>query len=113
METKQMIIENIDSQMRPMDLKLIIKDIDFVRRENVPIEPVHKDIFAKERVTHPKLLEKEMELVKLTSNFKKILNRSHYKKTMQAIKRSRSLWECCLKKAKGDIEKARQMYDKM
>ena len=35
------------------------------------------------------------------------------KKTEESIKNARKSWEECLKKANGDLEKARELYDQL
>lgn len=91
-----------------------IKDI-----RSIPIRPeyrkfVSKDIkktdetsFTIKRDVFEDLKLKEME-VEMNEVFLKTVNT---KKIRMCIEESHKLWKECLKKAKGNIEKARQLYD--
>lgn len=52
------------------------------------------------------------ELSKVISDLRIIVKGSNQKKVVQSIDHSRKLWKECLRKSKGDYDKAIRLYEK-
>jgi hypothetical protein len=74
------------------------------------------DVFEGEskriKITSP-LTEEEQEFIQLTDTFELAFSTVDPKKTEESIKNARKSWEECLKKANGELEKARGLYDQL
>jgi hypothetical protein len=51
------------------------------------------------------------EVVKLVHNIKSVIKHSDYKKTLIALRNSKKRWKECLKKVKGNYDKAVLLYE--
>jgi hypothetical protein len=80
------------------------------------ISQILVDVFEGEskriKITSP-LTEEEQEFIQLTDTFELAFSTVDPKKTEESIKNARKSWEECLKKANGELEKARGLYDQL
>ena len=106
----------------------IVKPVEKIHTEiNVPssvgdiaggtyISQILIDVFERGskrvKITTP-LTEEEQEFIQLTNTLELAFSMVDPQKTEESIKNARRRWEECLKKANGDLKKARELYDQL
>ena len=106
------LVKPVKNRHVEINLPLSVGDIE----GRTFISQILIDVFEGEskrtKITSP-LTEEEQEFIQLTDTFELAFSTVDPKKTEESIKNARKSWEECLKKANGDLEKARGLYDQL
>jgi len=104
------IIKPVEDRHTEINLPSSVGDI----AGRTVISQILIDVFKEEK-KRPKiaslLTEEEKEFLELTDALELAFSTVDSKKTEESIRNARDRWEDCLKKANGDLEKARELFD--
>lgn len=104
------IVKEVKTRHGEIDFPYLVGDIE----GRTIVSKIVVDVF-KEEINRPKIVslltEEEQEFIELTDALELAFSTVDSKKTEESIRNARDRWEDCLKKANGDLEKARELFD--
>lgn len=104
------IVKEVKNRHGEIDFPYSVGDIE----GRTIVSQIMVDVFkgGKKRAEITSLLtEEEEEFLELTDALELAFSTVDSKKTEESIRNTRERWEDCLKKANGDLEKARELFD--